>query len=159
MTTHIRGIKPAPVVDPTIAEIEKFYALPVIAAELKRTDANTAVLVEWLKSQNVEVLAHTLAAAYTVCKPQLELIPAPPPKRLPNIGADSGGAPTGRVNHAAPKQQESSENRVSVLTGFDAMLEKSRKNRAERDAAKKAEEERYAQSSEARRAKVPPRIG
>jgi hypothetical protein len=151
---QVRGMKPTPGVDPKLTEIDKFYEFPAVKAELKRTDANTAVLLQWLAGQNVEVYAHTLAAAYTVCKPQLEMIPPPPPKRLPNIGADSGGAPSGRKNHAAPETENA--NRVSTGTIWDALREKARKRRANAEAAKKAEDKRLAESEEARRAKIPP---
>jgi hypothetical protein len=137
-------------------EINKFFEVPAIKAELKPTQENLDILLKWLAAQKIQVYEQTLTAAFIYCKPQLELIPVEAtPKLKPavsNIGIDSG-APTGHYSH-------------SQRIRDDAAKEAARQAQAAKDKAALDELGRKIQQANtdaantvlARRAKVPPRL-
>lgn len=154
--TQPRGIKPSPSTDPWAVAVAKFLEMNPLYIN---DEDNASILRAFIQERQLPWNLDSLVLAYGFMKDKLKHNqPAPPPaKPQPkNIGGDSGGMGSGRKNHAAP-ENESTENKVSVGTGWTAMLRKAKWNRERIEAAKAEEQKRYEESAEVRRAKVPPR--
>jgi hypothetical protein len=135
-------------------EINKFFEVPAIKAELKPTQENLDILLKWLAAQKIQVYEQTLTAAFIYCKEQLDLIPVKPAKPTPpNIGADSG-CPTGHYSHSQrirDDEKKEADRKQQAAKDKAALDELGKKiQQADTDAAN---------SVLARRAKVPPRLG